>query len=195
MKVKSEEKYLSDEEIIELYWARNEEAIKETDVKYGKYLFTIAYNIVHDRLDCEECLNDTYYKTWSVIPPSRPNALQVFLSRIMRNVAVDRYRKNSADRRVPCELVVSIDELGDSLICDPTLDEESAVSVLANALNGFLRELDDDEQFMFVCRYYYCDKIADIANLLKVSERTVFRTLADVRQRLKERLEKEGVQV
>ena len=108
---------------------------------------------------------------------------------------MDRYRKNSADRRVPCELVISIDELGDSLVCDSTLDEESAISVLANALNGFLRELNDDEQFMFVCRYYYCDKIADIANLLKVSERTVFRTLADVRQRLKERLEREGIEV
>ena len=95
-KEKQSEKTLPDEAIIELYWQRNEQAIAEPARKYGKYLFTIAYNIVHDRLDCEECVNDTYLGTWNRIPPQRPNVFQVFLSRIMRNIAIDKFRKNTA---------------------------------------------------------------------------------------------------
>ena len=90
---------MPDGEIIELYWKREEAAISETDKKYGKYLYRIAYNIVHDELDCEECLNDTYLGTWNRIPPARPNVFQIFLSKIMRNIAVDRFRKNTAKKR------------------------------------------------------------------------------------------------
>ena len=81
-KINNDTKLLSDEAIIELYWRRDEKAIKETDIKYGKYLYSIAYNIVHDTLDCEECLNDTYLGTWNRIPPARPNAFQIFISKI-----------------------------------------------------------------------------------------------------------------
>ena len=95
---------LEDEEIIELYWARNERAISETDKKYKNYLYTIAYNILHDALDCEECLNDTYLGTWNTIPPTRPNVFQAFISKIMRNTAIGRYNKNTADKRVPSEM-------------------------------------------------------------------------------------------
>ena len=97
------ERYLPDPEIIELYWARDERAIDETDKKYRQYLHRIAYNIVHDDLDCEECLNDTYLGTWNRIPPTRPNAFQLFLSKIMRNIAIDRYRKNSAKKNIPVD--------------------------------------------------------------------------------------------
>ena len=113
--MKTKKQHLSDEEIIELYWKRNEDAIQQTDVKYGKYLFTIAYNIVHDRLDSEECLNDTYLGTWNKIPPERPLVFNVFLSRIMRNVAINRYKKNNAAKRVPQGLIVPLEELGDTL--------------------------------------------------------------------------------
>lgn len=184
---------LTDEKIIELYWARNEQAIGETDKKYGKYLFTIAYNIVHDRLDCEECLNDTYLGTWNRIPPTRPSVLQAFLSRIMRNIAIDRFRKNTASKKVPSELMCSLEELDDCIADGMTVEEEYAVREIARVLSDYLRELPDRSEFIFVCRYYFSDYVKKIAEMLKVSEDTVYRELAEMRQGLKERLDKEGL--
>ena len=89
---------LTDDEIIDMYWERNENAINETDKKYGNYLFTIANNIVNDKMDCEECVNDTYLGTWNRIPPTRPNIFKVFLSKIVRNIAISKYRRNSAQK-------------------------------------------------------------------------------------------------
>jgi len=185
-------KVLSDEDIIELYWQREEKAIAETDTKYGRYLFTIAYNIVHNRLDCEECLNDTYLGTWNSIPPHRPGIFQVFLARITRNVAVDKYRENTAGKRIPSEMTVSLEELDDCISDTPAFDEEETVKNISRVLNSFLQALPEREKFTFVCRYYYSDSVANIAKMLQVSERTVFRTLASTRAKLKELLEKAG---
>ena len=192
---KKENKFLSDKDIVDLYWDRDEKAIDETDKKYGKYLYTIAYNIIHSRLDCEECLNDTYLGTWNAIPPQKPVSLQNFLSRITRNIAIDKYRERSASKRIPSELVESLDELGETLSYDGSLEEEAAVSAVAEELNKFLRELDERDQFIFVCRYYYCDKVSEIAEMLGVSERTVFRSLTVMRDELKDKLESEGINV
>ena len=104
---------LDDEEIVELYWQREERAIRETDAKYGSYLNTVALHIVHDALDCEECLNDTYIGAWNAMPPSRPQALKAFLTTIMRRVAVNRYHKNALKKHVPSEMTVSLSELGE----------------------------------------------------------------------------------
>ena len=185
--------YLSDETIIDLYWDRNEKAIEETDRKYGKYLFAVAYNIVYDSMDCEECLNDTYLSTWNTIPPKRPTVFQAFLTRIMRNQAVDKFRTRSAAKRIPSELMISLDELEDCIANDLSIEEEIEVKELARALNNYLRSLPEREQFIFVCRYYYADKIASIAKMLKISEPTVFRSLSDMRNGLREHLEKEGI--
>ena len=184
---------LTDEEIIALYFARNEKAISQTDAKYGKYLFTIAYNIVHDRLDCEECLNDTYLNTWNTIPPHRPPVLQVLLSKIMRNTAVDKFRKSRAAKRVPSEMTVSLEELNGCIASDISEDEERVVAEISTALNSFLHSLNDREQFIFVCRYYYSDKVASIARMLQVSENTVGRELVRMREALRVHLKKEGV--
>ncbi|MBR3894933.1 MAG: sigma-70 family RNA polymerase sigma factor [Clostridia bacterium] len=183
--------HLSDEEIIELYWIRNEKAIDATDSKYGKYLYTIAYNIVHNHMDSEECVNDTYLGTWNRIPPERPNLLQVFLSRIMRNIAIDKFRQNTATKRVPSELQISLDEL-DECIADVSENERYLMDEIAKILNGFLQELNEQDEFIFVCRYYYSDRINAIAKMLKTSEKEVSRRLAALRKDLKQRLEKEG---
>ena len=169
---------LSDEQIIDLYFAREERAIKETDHKYGKYLFTIAYNIVQDTLDCEECLNDTYLNTWNRIPPTRPSIFHAFLSKIMRNIAVDRYRHNKAQKRAPSEMLLTLEEL--------------AIAELSRLLNDYLKGLSDRERLLFVCRYYYADKISEIAKMLQAGERSVYRELAALREGLRQRLEKEG---
>ena len=183
---------MSDEEIVEMYWQREERALSATDEKYGKYLYTIAYNIVHNNLDSEECLNDTYLGAWESIPPNRPNLFLVYLSKIMRNVAVDKYRSNSAKKNIPSSLVQSLDELDESVPYSPSLEEERAIDELRELLNKWLRGLSESERFLFVCRYYYADTIKDIANMLGITERTVFRQLSKLKENLREHLEKEG---
>ena len=184
---------LSDEEIIELYWKRNEQAIKETDVKYGKYLFTIAYNIIHNDLDCEECLNDTYLGTWNKIPPERPSVFHVFLSRITRNIAVDRYKRDSAAKRIPSELLTTLEEaegyVPDSAL---TMEEEVALGEVAKVIKDFLSGLGEREEFIFVCRYYYSDKIVHIARMLQISEKTVSRELLRMKEALRQMLLERG---
>ena len=184
---------LSDEEIISLYFARNERAIKETDQKYGKYLYTIAYNIVHDNLDCEECLNDTYLSTWNKIPPTRPSIFQAFLSKITRNIAVDRYRHNTAEKRIPSEMVVSLEELDSCTPSEMSMEEELAIETLSRMLNSYLNGLTDRGRLLFVCRYYYADKISEIAKMLSAGERSIYRELAELREGLRVHLEKEGI--
>lgn len=184
--------HLSDEAIIELYWNREERAIKATDEKYGKYLFTIAYNIVRDELDCEECLDDTYLGTWNSIPPTRPTLFQVFLAKIMRNVALDRFRKKSAAKRIPSEMIVSLDEIDGYLPYDASVEEAVLIQEISRVLNEYLGSLSDRDEFIFVCRYYYSDTISDIAKMLDLNSKTVSAALLKLRGGLKDRLEKEG---
>ena len=183
---------MSDEKIIELYWDRDERAITETDRKYGRYLYAIAYNIIHDHPDCEECLNDTYLGTWNKIPPARPTAFQNFLSKIMRNIAIDRLRKNTAKKRVPSEMTVSLNELDECMACASDIEEDRLVRELAVLINDFLADLPKRRQFVFVCRYYYADSVAKIAEMLGLSEKTIRRDLSQMRSDLKNFLEKEG---
>lgn len=189
-------KHLSDEEIIALFWKRNEKAIEETDKKYGRYLYAIAYNIVHDNLDCEECLNDTYNGTWNKIPPTRPRVLGAFLARIMRNIAVDRFRANSAQKRIPSEYIVALDELDECIGSeDANMEKEYEIAQISRILNEFLRKLSARREYIFVCRYYYSDKIADIAESLGLKESTVSRELSLMRRELRKALENEGYSI
>ena len=186
---------LEDERIIELFWSRDEDAINQTDIKYRYYLCAIAYNIIHDEQDCEECLNDTYLSAWNKIPPTKPRAFQVFLSKIMRNTAVDRYRKNSAAKRVPSEITSALDELDECLPDTSTVESELITKQISEVLNQYLKSLNRRQILTFVCRYYYGDSIKDIALMLKVSENTVLRELARIRQGLKSMLEEEGLYI
>ena len=153
----------TDEEIIELFWQRNEGAISATEQKYGHYLYTIAYNIISNRLDCEECLNDTYLNTWNAIPPKRPSAFALFLSKITRNLALERFRYYHAAKRMPSELVTSLDELNDCLACSKSVEEEYLISEIVRILNDYLLTLTDRQACIFVWRYYHCDTLDHIA--------------------------------
>lgn len=188
--IKSE--YVSDDKIVELYWQRDEKAIEHTEAKYGRYLYTIAYNIVHNRPDCEECLNDTYLGTWNRIPPTRPHSFQAFISKIMRNVAVIKFRKNNADKRIPSSMLVSLDELDDCVSCGTSVEEEYAIKELTRILNEYLNSLSERNATIFISRYYYADTLEDLSEMLNVSERTVSRILLNLRQNLKKRLDEEG---
>lgn len=183
---------LSDEEIISLYFKREERAISETDIKYGNYLYTIAVNILRDRPDAEECMNDTYLGTWNAIPPHKPNVFQVFLSKITRNIALGKLRKRNAEKRIPSELILSLDELDECVFVDEGADEKFLISQLSEILNQYLETLSERHRFVFVCRYYYSDPIEHIAKMLGLSENTVFRDLQKIRMGLRECLVKEG---
>lgn len=183
---------LSDEKIIELYWNRNEDAIKETDKKYGGYLYTVAYNILSDRLDCEECLNDTYLGTWHRIPPTKPNVFQLFLSKITRNIAVDKFRNKSATKRISSGMLVSLSELDECISYPNDAIAELALAEMVNILNSYLRQLSSRQEFIFICRYYYADTVANIAKMLDLGESTVYRELADIRNGLKAKMKEGG---
>ena len=115
---------MSDEKIIELYWQRDEQAINETDIKYKKFLLSVAINIVHDMCDSEECVNDTYIGAWNAIPPARPVMLQTFLGAIMRRTAIDRFRQNNRQKRIASELTVSLSELEDFIADEGDMQAE-----------------------------------------------------------------------
>ena len=139
---------LPDPEIVDLYWARNERAIDETDFKYKRFLYTIAQNIIHDRMDSEECLNDTYLGAWQQIPPAKPDPLQAFLAKIMRHIAIDRYRQKSASKRIPSQLSISIAELGECISPAENPEEALLTKELARILNRFVKDLEDEDEFI-----------------------------------------------
>ena len=181
---------LSDEEIIALYWDRDEQAISRTDEKYKKFLLSVAFNIVFDDQDCEECLNDTYIDAWNSMPPSKPALLQAFLATIIRRTAIDRYKSRKRQKRIASELTVSLSEL-EEIIADES-DNSAQTDELARLLSDFVRSLPDRRMYIFMSRYYFARPIGEIASLLCCSESTVNKEIAAIKRELKEKLMKEG---
>lgn len=191
----SAKKPMDDEKIVALYWDRNENAIEETDFKYKKYLYTIAYNIVYDSLDCEECLNDTYLGAWNAIPPARPNVLKAFLTTITRRTAIKRYHRNLRKKAIPSEMTVSLSELEDFISGNEDVEEAFDAKRLGKVISDFVRSLPERRQFIFMSRYYMADPIDAIAKDLGLSRSMVNKELAAIRNTLKEKLESEGYSV
>ncbi len=183
---------MDDENIVELYWARDEKAIEETDFKYKKYLFSVAYNVVHDRLDCEECLNDTYLGAWNAMPPSRPNVLKAFLTTITRRIAIKHYHSKMRQNVIPSEMTVSLSELEDFVAGNEDADADLDAERLGRVISDFVRSLSDRRQFIFMSRYYVADPIDTIASDLCLSRSMINKELAAIRSTLKEKLESEG---
>ena len=186
---------LEDDEIIELYWQRNEAAIAETDLKYRKYLFIIAYNILNEKLDCEECLNDTYLGAWNAIPPTRPNVLKAFLTTIIRRTAMKRYQYKNRQRAVPSEMTVSLSELEAFVSGDGDVGADFDAERLGKIISDFVRSLGKRRQFIFMSRYYAADSIDVIARDLKLSRSMINKELAAIRSDLAKTLEKEGYSI
>ena len=186
---------ISDEKIIELYFKRDERAITETDAKYRKFLFSIAYNILHDTCDCEECLNDTYKDTWNSIPPARPSLLQAFLAAIMRRTAIDLYKTKTRQKRISSEFTVSLSEIEDFVSNKDDTFSSVDENELGRVISDFLRSLSQRRMYIFMSRYYIFRPINEISKLLGCSESTVNKEIATIKQQLKEKLEKEGYTV
>ena len=181
---------MNDSEIIALYHKRDESAITCTDEKYGKYLGTIAYNILYDTFESDECVNDTYFRAWRAMPPEVPNILSAFLGRITRNIALDRYSAKHASKRIPTELTVCLDELND---CVGENDTEMDSAAIGDCINSFLATLRKIDRIIFVKRYFYCASISEISKSLRISEGQIKTSLSRMRAKLKISLESEGL--
>lgn len=183
---------MEDARIVEMYFDRNETAIEETQKKYGRYCHYIAYNILHSDPDAEECVNDTYLRAWEAMPPHKPGRLSVFLGKITRNLALNRYAYDHAKKRSD-GIDVALDEIAE-VLADPEseTDEEESLR-LRDALNSFMETLPEDTRVIFVRRYWYMCRVAQIAADLGTSENRVKVTLHRTREKLKAYLEKEGI--
>ena len=186
---------MSDEQIVDLYWQRDEQAIKETDIKYKKFLISVAYNIVNDMRDSEECLNDTYIGAWNAIPPARPISLQAYLATIVRRTAIDCYKARKRQKRIASELTVSLSEVEGFISFDDDMDSAADAKALGRVISDFARSLSDRRMYIFMSRYYFARPIKEIARLLECSESTVNKEIASLKRDLKEKLEKEGYSV
>lgn len=180
---------VTDEQIIELYWKRDEKAIKATAVKYGEMLFRIAYNILHDEPDAEECTSDAYLSVWNRIPPVRPTYFRAFIAKIMRDITINRYHQRTSKKRIPSELTVSLDELCDVFSHDRLPQDEYAIKELGKAISDYVRGLSLRRRYIFIGRFYFCNTLEHIASMLDVSVATVWREIKEIRQGLKIYLE------
>lgn len=183
---------MDDSKIVDLYFARNERAIQETEQKYGRYCHYVANNILSSDEDSEECVNDTYLRTWNSIPPSKPENLKAFLGKITRNLALDMYDKSHAKKRNDAiELV--FEELEECLSDHSSHGKMVEEIALKSALNSFLSSLDQKKRLLFMQRYWYLLSVKDIATKNKLSENNVKITLLRLRSKFKKHLEKEGI--
>lgn len=182
---------MEDHRIVELYWQRSEEAIAETAAKYAPYLNSIAFGILADALDAEECVNDTYADAWDAMPPHRPSILSTFLGKITRRISIDRWRRNSAEKRGGSQMVLVLDELED---CASSSDVETTLEQqeMARIMGKFLDSLPTTERRLFLRRYWYLDSIAEIAKAFGFSESKTASMLHRIRIRLRKKLESEG---
>lgn len=182
---------MEDQKIIELYWNRSEEAISETEQKYGNYCCSIAKNILANREDAEECVNDTYLAAWNAIPPQRPSLLAAFLGKITRNLSIDRWRTQNRQKRGSGEILLALDELDDCVSGQQSVDVEMERKRFAQVFNRFLDSLPEMERRIFLCRYWYLDPIAEIADRFGFSVSKVTSMLHRTRKKLYTVLEKE----
>lgn len=186
---------MEDREIIDLYWAREEQALVETARKYGSYCWTIAHNILKNREDTEECVNDTYMKAWNAMPPQRPGILSSFLGRITRNLSLDRYKADRAGKRGGGQLPLALEELQSCLPADTGVERILEEAELARTVDRFLRGLPEKERCIFLRRYWYVDSMLDIAHRYHMAEGSVKSSLHRTREKLRAYLEQEGVTI
>ncbi|MCQ2430802.1 MAG: RNA polymerase sigma factor [Clostridia bacterium] len=182
---------MEDGQIIALYQARDERAIAETMDKYGAYCTTVARNILADLQDAEECVNDTYLAAWNRIPPDLPACLRAYLGRITRNLAVSRFRDNTRRKRGGGEVPAALDELAECVSDGTDIEAEYREKELAEAVGRFLRGLPVRDCDIFLARYYFLYKAADIAARVGLRENYVRTVLSRTREKLRTYLEKE----
>lgn len=184
---------MEDQEILDLYFSRDEQAIVQTDQKYGPFCYSVAYNILSDREDARECVSDTYLSAWNRIPPTRPSLLGAFLGKITRHLSIDRWRRRSAYKRTGGQVTLALEELGEIADRAGTPEEAAGRKELVAAINRFLQALPQRERSVFLCRYWYLDSLEDIAAKTGLTKGHVSTMLHRTRKKLCDSLEKEGL--
>lgn len=178
---------MNDERIIELFFERSEQAIKELDGKYGKVFHSLSFKILNNRQDAEECVNDSYLGTWKAIPPAKPNQLLAFVCRIVRNISLKRYEQNAAAKR-NSHYDAAMEELEDCLSSSITIEEEIAERELTKIIESFLNSRSKENRVIFLRRYWFSDTYADIAKQVGLTEKNVSVRLTRLRKELREYL-------
>lgn len=185
---------MEDSQIVELYWERKEEAIKETSLKYGRLCTNIAKNILSSYEDSEECVNDAYLVVWNAIPDKRPDRFSAFISRITRNLALKKYEYLSAAKRNPAA-ISSLEELEDCVSGTDSVESEVEKEHIESAIEQFLWRQKEEKRNIFIRRYWYFDSIESICRSTGFTQSKVKSILYELRQKLRRHLESEGVEV
>ncbi len=184
---------MKDNDIINLYLSRDEAAITATSDTYGNYCYSIAYNILNNNEDAEECVNDTWLKAWKSIPPHRPNRLSTYLGKITRNLSFDRYKLLTAQKRGNGQVELALSELEGCIPAQTVIEQITDEIVLVNVIEAFLRAQPQTERNIFIGRYWYLYSIRDLAGAYRMSESKVMSLLHRMRLKLKLHLEKEEI--
>ena len=182
---------MEDQQIVDLYFARSESAITETDRKYGRYCHSIAYNILEDHEDAKEIVNDTYLKVWNTIPPNRPDPLKPYVGMISRHLSLDRYEEYHTQKRGG-QVPLVLEELAECIPDNDSREDIGESVALKDALAKFIRSLPDKTQRIFLRRYWYASSAAEIAEEYGMRENSVNVLLHRTRKKLKDHLQKEG---
>ena len=182
---------MRDDEIVKLFWDRDEQAIAESKDRYAKYCLYIAENVLHDRQDSEECLNDVLLAAWKSIPPESPVNLKTYLGKLTRETAIDRLRKRCARRRIPAGMIASLDEL-EEVVGENDVDSAVQAEELSRLISIFLRSVREEERNVFLRRYWYFDSVKEIQKRYGYGKSKVLVMLKRTRDKLSEYLKKEG---
>jgi RNA polymerase sigma factor, sigma-70 family len=185
---------VDDKKIIEMYWERDEDAIRETSAKYGKLCTYIANNILSSYEDSEECVNDTWLAVWNAIPAQRPNKFSAFVSKITRNLALKKYEYCTAAKRNR-SAVISFEELGECISGTDYVESEAEKKFIEDLISEFLWEQSEEKRNIFIRRYWYFDSIETICMHTGFSQGKVKSMLYGMRQKLKKHLESEGIEL
>lgn len=183
---------MDDKSIVDLYFGRDQEAITQTDKKYGHYCYRIAYNILTNREDAEESVSDTYVAAWRAIPPRRPSVLSTFLGKITRHIAIDRWRERNASKRGGGEVPLALEELQDCVAGMQNVEMDYERKEIIKAYVRFLDALPVTERRVFLCRYWYVDSVEAIADKFGFSQSKVKTMLHRTRAKLRKQLAEEG---
>ena len=184
---------MDDTAIVDLYWSRSEDAIVETDRKYGTYCWKIAYNILYNHQDADECVNDTWLRTWNAIPPQRPERFQAFLAKIVRNLSLDRWEQAHSKKRGGGQTAILLSELSDCIPASDSIEHAMANRALSVAISKWLRGLSLKNRVAFVRRYWYGDTIQLMAKRMGITESGIKSLLHRLRRDLKRYLEQEEI--
>ena len=184
---------MEDQEIIALYFARNEQAIEESSRKYGRYCYAVADNILKNHEDSEECVSDTWLRSWQAIPPKRPSVLRMFFAEITRNLAFDRYRAERAKKRYDGEMPLVLDELAECVASGTDVEGEVLGQALSDCINAFLKKQKSRDAGIFLRRYFFTESVRDIAGRFGITENHASVILKRTHEKLRRYLEEEGL--